>query len=364
MYDAAKEASSLYDDVNRYAAALGCHFCAVKDLCGGIHCRASLMDCYDHCCGGKSDCTIVCKFNHNFPIQHSEIAGFNLDNVPLTPCPPTEPMRSIATLIYHGSKRRLPVAESTVAFRLADLINFKEGTCRFKTRQCLNEHFGIDNSCKIIVTGVDHDERIEPIWKMEELRIGAFLAIAGLEIASISPPNFSTVLNVPRTDNMHSMKRIAIVHEEMCRAGLPAALHVNGRTETDFLRWAKYIKERAFIDTLSYEFITGSGLGERLKQHCDWLIMIRDMVGRDLNIVARGNPMCIDYLSQNYNVTYIETTSFMKAMKRQKPILRGNYGLRWMGESSGVSDCLSTYLQVNMNAIQIALRTRYTGLSL
>lgn len=362
MYDATKEASYLYDDVGRYAAALGCYFCPLKDVCGGIHCKASLMDCYDHCCGGKSDCSVVCKSNPDFPIQFAEVDGFQLDNVSLTPCPSTAPMASIASLIYHGSKRRTPITKSTVALRLTDLFDFRNGKSRFETRQSLNEHFEIDDSCNIIVSGVDHDKRIEPIWAMQQRRLNAFSAMTELKLVSISPPNFSTVLNVPRTDNMHAMKRIAIVHEEMCRSGLPAALHVNGRTENDFIRWAKFIKDRDFIDTISYEFITGSGLSERLKQHCDWLIMLMQIVGRDLNLVVRGNPLCIDHLIQFYNITYIECTSFMKAMKRQISYPRGNYGLGWKHKPSRADDCLSSYLKMNMEAVQLALRTRYHGL--
>lgn len=363
MYDAAKEASYLYDDVGRYAAALGCYFCPLKDVCGGIHCKASLMDCHDHCCGGRPDCSIVCKSNPDFPIQFAEVDGFHLDNVPSFPCQPTGLMASVATLIYHGSKRRTPIIKSTIALRLTDLFDFKNGKSRYETRQSLNKHFEIDDSCNIIVSGVDHDKRIEPIWAMQQQRFDVFLAMSQLKLVSISPPNFSTVLNVPRTDNMHAMKRIAIVHDEMCRAGLPAALHVNGRTENDFIRWAKYIKERDFIDTISYEFITGSGLNERLKQHCDWLIMLTQVVDRDLNLVVRGNPSCIDHLVQYYKITYIESTSFMKSMKRQISFPQGNYRLSWKHKPSSAGDCLSGYLETNMEAVRLALRNRYQGLT-
>jgi hypothetical protein len=35
-------------------------------------------------------------------------------------------------------------------------------------------------------------------------------------------------------DDLHSIKRIALVHSEFLDEGLPAALHVNGRSEADF----------------------------------------------------------------------------------------------------------------------------------
>jgi hypothetical protein len=50
-------------------------------------------------------------------------------------------------------------------------------------------------------------------------------------------PNYSLFVDRPRWDDLHAMKRIAIVHGEFLEAGMPGALHVNGRTDRDFERW-------------------------------------------------------------------------------------------------------------------------------
>src|SRR3546814_15481347 len=91
--------------------------------------------------------------------------------------------------------------------------------------------------------------------------------LAALDIALITPPNYSVLTDVPRTDNLHAMKRILMATVEMMQAGLPTALHANARTERDFERWGELIAERPGIQYLAFEFATGAGRGERLDWH-------------------------------------------------------------------------------------------------
>ena len=49
--------------------------------------------------------------------------------------------------------------------------------------------------------------------------------------------------------------------------GLPAALHVNARTEHDYARWGELIADRQEIEILAFEFATGCGRGERIDWH-------------------------------------------------------------------------------------------------
>ncbi len=51
----------------------------------------------------------------------------------------------------------------------------------------------------------------------------------------------------------------------------PAALHINGRTETDFRRWTDYVASRKEITHLAYEFTTGTAWAGRREQHAAWL---------------------------------------------------------------------------------------------
>jgi hypothetical protein len=54
-----------------------------------------------------------------------------------------------------------------------------------------------------------------------------------LEIALVTTPNFSLFTNVPRPDNLHAIKRIGLSWAELVAGGVPAALHINARTDYD-----------------------------------------------------------------------------------------------------------------------------------
>jgi hypothetical protein len=76
----------------------------------------------------------------------------------------------------------------------------------------------------------------------------------------------------PPWDNLHSMKRIAIVHEESLSEGMPAALHINARTDHNWQRWRDYVADRPEITHIAFEFATGAGRSKRMRRHADHLI--------------------------------------------------------------------------------------------
>src|SRR3546814_10005388 len=124
----------------------------------------------------------------------------------------------------------------------------------------------LDPKARLVVSGVARDKKIERYWAAKD-RPAMLQQLAALDIALITPPNYSVLTDVPRTDNLHAMKRILMATVEMMQAGLPTALHANARTERDFERWGELIAERPEIQYLAFEFATGAGRGERLDWH-------------------------------------------------------------------------------------------------
>ena len=103
--------------------------------------------------------------------------------------------------------------------------------------------------------------------------------------------------------------------------GLSAALHVNGRTEADFARWASYLASRPEITHVSYEFGTGTGWARRRVQHAAWLAGLALSVGRPLTLVVRGGTDLLPSLASAYaSVTVLETNVFMKTVMRQRAV--------------------------------------------
>ena len=83
------------------------------------------------------------------------------------------------------------------------------------------------------------------------------------------------------------MKRIAIVHQEFLSEGMPAALHVNARTDRDWERWREYVAARPEVAHIAFEFGTGAGWGERMGWHTAQLAQLARAVNRPLHLVVR-----------------------------------------------------------------------------
>ena len=212
------------------------------------------------------------------------------------------------------------------------------------------------------MTGVDHDARIEPWWSLGDARITIIRSLVRLGIALVATPNFSLLLDNPRTDDLHAMKRIAITFTEFQQEGLACALHPNGRTIRDFDRWAAFIATRPEVSTLAYEFITGSGRSARRQFHLDRLIDIAKAARRPLDIVVRGDPHVIPPLRAHYReVIYIDTTAFIKAQKRRIAERSVNDALDWNRIYTEPGANLDRILRTNVEEQRAFLRAKFFG---
>lgn len=352
---------ALSDDPFAYSLALGCGNCAAFEWCGGLSVRDSVWDCLDFCCGMPGQCTNVCVKN---PVQYvdqkREILGFDLSNIPRFTGNYQPLGQEVVPLIYHRTGRERAVAGSVFALRLHDVVDFVRAKARFACRNLLCEAFRIDPSAKIVLSGVDHDERIEPWWTLQDRRLHVLQQLRDLGIELVTSPNFSLLLDKPRTDDLHAMKRIAIVWSEFEQQGIACALHVNSRTLKDFERWADFVRERSEVGIISYEFITGAGKKARRQFHIEGLRKIAQCAGRPLDIVVRGDPDVIAYLLRYFrSVIYIDTMGYMKTIKRQRAIRSSNSKLDWVAAKTKVPFEVEEMLKHNLIEQSIFLRGRF-----
>jgi hypothetical protein len=150
---------------------------------------------------------------------------------------------------------------------------------------------------------------------------------------------------------MHAMKRIALVHSEFQSEGLPAALHVNGRTDADFRRWTDFVGERPEITHLAYEFTTGTGWAGRQQQHAAWLYGLATAVKRPLQLLLRGGIEVASTLANSFErVTVLDTTSFFKTMMRKRAYLNGR--LSWVQAPTEVGAPVDALFAENLKTVQ------------
>ena len=256
-------------------------------------------------------------------------AALDFDTAPRTDANGVPSMPMIVPFVDHRYGRATVLDEPTVALSLYELVNLATGKLRVTSRAGLAARFLIPEAAQVIVSGVDKDGPIERWWNSKD-RGSLLSSLNELGIALVTTPNYSVLTDVPRTDNLHAMKRILLAWTEMAAAGLSTALHVNGRTEHDYLRWSNLIAERREIEVLAFEFATGCGRAERIDWHINQLCRVANRVGRPLAIVVRGGGRKLEELQQNFaQVTLVETEAFARTIRRRRAYLTEAGRLKW-----------------------------------
>lgn len=355
-----RDTQALWDDVSTAPGSLGCQNCVDRGICGGAHKGASFYDCNDYCrCSNKAACDLVCRGNPASYVERlREVGGLNLMDAPRAPQIDVAPLPSMVPLIEHNSARRGPLNFPIVAIPLYVLIDLDIGRLRFANRDELAERFGIDPHARLLVSGVGRDRKIERYWALAD-RPAALAQLQQLGISLITPPNFSVLTDVPRTDNLHAMKRIMIAFAEMVQAGLPTALHLNARTERDYERWTEVIAARNEIQCLAVEFATGAGRGHRIEWHVARLQELATAAGRPLRLVMRGGTRALEALRSSFEgVTMIDTDAFNKTRCRKEASFTDAGKLVWRSSLTARGEPLDDLLQHNV----VTLHSHHTYL--
>jgi hypothetical protein len=349
-----RQPQRLWDDAARHAPSLGCPTCLEVNHCGGVHTDAGIFDCRDLCtCADKAKCDMVCRFNPGlFVARMREVGGPGFDTAPRTSVNGVPQLPLVVPLVDHRYARSAGLDEPVVAVSLYELVNMATGRVHVGSRAELAARFLIPEGAQIVVSGVDKDGPIERWWELTDRR-SILTALKALDITLVTTPNYSVLTDVPRTDNLHAMKRILLAWVEMASAGLAAALHVNGRTEHDYVRWATEIAARPEIEILAFEFATGCGRGERIDWHVAQLCELADHVGRPLTIVVRGGGRKLDALRQHFaQVSLIDTEAFARAIRRRKAYLTESGRLKWMKCATPIGASIDNLFAHNVSLVR------------
>ena len=342
--------SRFWDDQSRNARCLGCSRCTDLDLCGGLYTASGAFDCTTYCCGQPKTCTDVCPRNPQFVDRVAEVLGFDLQQLDPVRAVPFPTLPSSVPLVYAKGRRLRPFKPTFAAVSLHQLVNRSTSAAKFASRAQLLEYFGLDESARIIASGTEKDPPLERWWQLSSGRreiIGQLLDI-GVEAATA--PNFSVFSDVPRWDNFHAMKRIAICWREILEAGVSCALHVNARSQRDWERWTAFVSSHGEVDAISYEFATGAAT--RLSYHIDELRHLADRVGRPLKLIVRGGLSELGKLRSSYDqVTVLDTTTYMRTVNRRVAVVRENAPLAWTASPERPDVDLSAFMEHNHKAM-------------
>lgn len=314
-----KKQRKLWHDRALNSCCLGCINCPDFAVCGGLNVAAQVFDCLSYCCGNPDDCDVVCRNNSaSFVDRVREIGSFDFSTIPRAVALPTIPLPSVIPMFYHRGNRHEPYQGAAAALPLYELLIRDTAVPKFGSNESLRRYFGIADDVPIVLSGTAADPPLERWWALGEQRQQAICALQQMGIALTTTPNFSVFSNQPRWDDLHSMKRIAIVWQEFVSGGIPTALHLNARTDTDWLRWTTFVSERSEITHLAFEFATGAGWRTRCGWHVEKLCTLARIVQRPLAIIVRGGTSYLQELTSAFHrVHVLETSIFIKTMQRQ-----------------------------------------------
>lgn len=341
--------SRFADDAVMNPQSLGCSACADRFLCGGLHVRSGAFDCLAYCCGNPGACDVVCPNDiSSFVARVREVGGFALDSVPRVPARKRPDLPAYVPLVYHASKRMVDFAPAAVALPLYALLDRRIGALKYTERTALCRAFRISTSTAIVLTGTAYDFPLERWWEYGEKRTAMLRGLARLGIAAVTTPNYSLFTDVPRWDNLHAMKRIAICWQEMVAAGLATALHVNARSIQDWRRWRDFVGDRPEVNCIAFEFATGAGKAPRLSWHANQLCGLANEVRRPLTLIVRGGTAVLEQLRAAYaDVCLLDPTPFLKAVHRQMARYPQNGGPRWRSMAGSDRETVAGLLEHN-----------------
>lgn len=298
---------------------LGCSGCSDLAKCGGLRVQAPAWSCRDFCCRRPGNCNAVCPSDPaTFVARRREVGGWDLTSLPrIRPThdpdvPPRVPM------IYHGKRRSDILELDYVSVPLRALMNTRESRSKVENIADVARLLRVQPRRGLLIDCIGVDSTLERYWGKARAQ-GIVAAFSLLAPTWILTPNFSVWNDVPRWDNFHNMKRIAICWHELTAAGIPTALHVNARTDHDWDRWIEFVGAREEVQGVSFEFATGGRYLERREWQVAQLARLGAACSGRLRLFIRGGAREVDHLARHFrSITLIETKQFMKAVKRQR----------------------------------------------
>jgi hypothetical protein len=292
-----------------------------------------------------------------FVERYREVGGFEFHNIPRADVITVGELPDVIPAVYHRSSRERRLQAPAVALPFRTLLGLRAEQLTTLSREYLAERFMIDPRSKIIISGVAKDRPLEAWWKYPH-REKILQSMKALDIDLITVPNFSLLTDVPRWDNLHAMKRIAITWAEFATAGLPTALHVNARTDRDYERWAEFISAREEVTCLAFEFGTAAGWPGRIEWHIAHLCELARSSARPMSIAVRGGVGQLRALREAFErVIFVDTDSFTRTIRRRKADLTDAGRIRWRSVPTSAGAPLDDLFACNIEAMAAWVRS-------
>jgi hypothetical protein len=345
---------------------LGCRDCLDRQTCGGLHLPpVGLGDtgCLTQCrCSDPTKCDLVCPNEPSrFVDRVREVHGLNLDNVPPARNLPLPDLPD-ALPIFDGTCGGQVLSElDFAAIPLTRSLRREDGCDRARTARELSQSHGIKPRRGWVLSGVQDDRHVERSWRLRNAK-AVFEQMKRSGVVMATTPNYSLYVDVPRHDNLHAMKRIAWMWFLMLDAGLPTALHINGRTEHDFHRWADFAIQHPELKAVAFEFLTGAGGVDDIPVYVARLKRFAARVGRPLWLLMRGhNELRHELASSFARIVVLDANPYQKTIHRRAGHLTNDGRLRFSKAPTETPSQVTALLRHNLSVWRSSLEVRPKG---
>ena len=306
-----------------------CRMCPIFDRCGGIQNSRPLMNCFDQFCCGDGSCDNVCLHHPDFVHRLEEIGGFDVDG--LTPLkqeidrlPPYVPM------LHDGGQRANTLSAEFVALDPYKVFRLKSGNYESvaATPDELRSHFKVGRDAQVIFRGTALDAPLERYWSYRNVT-NICEQIAALNISLFVGPNFSTFLDVPRTDPLFNRKRQLICLSELSEAGVSAAPHLSATMPSDWRFWCDYLRTNKAVRYVALNCQTGYNRSTEGNKALRQIEEMQHKLGRGLSLILIGGGQYMKFISGRFaSVTLIDSEPFMRTKMRRR-FLSSNEKRTW-----------------------------------
>lgn len=334
---------------HNYGTSLGCGNCIFNATCGGLTNSSPLFDCFEQYCCEKSDCDNVCPHNQNFIFRYSEVGGFTIKDLPKLQQVESH-LPNYIPMIHHGSSRENLLEAPHVAVSLYSLFTRKDAALvpKFDSTGAIRNHFRISQSAEIMLCGTGKDKSLEKYWSHR--RVDQLVEYLGtLNISMVIGPNYSSFLNVPRTDIQFNRKRQFLCLTELNRESISAVPHISVTMPGDWSIWTEYLKANPEIRYVAFNFQTGFKSPHQGRHAIRCLAKMRDQIGRELvPLLIGGTQFNADCSLFFDKFTVVDSVPFSKTIKRYA--MTENLSKReWAKHPTSTGEPLDALLKANID---------------
>ncbi len=277
------------------------------------------MNCFDlNCCGRGADCKRICPYNPDFMRRLEEVGGLKFDDLKPLPQRSAE-LPLYVPVIDHKQGRYGTLDYPTVALSTYRVIRRKGKRYRTLAEgpKDLRAAFGVAKDARIILRGTDKDPPLERYWQYGD-RDDAAGQLAALGVSLIVAPNFSHMLNVPRSEHLYNRRRQLLCIERMVESGLNVAPHLSAVTPGDWDFWRGYLSENATALYVAKEFQTGNKSRSEGRRSIESLADLQQDIGRKLHPIVIGGAQFVEYVAARFETfTLVDSLPFAKTTRRR-----------------------------------------------